>query len=185
LLKDSLEENKLLAKVASYTKYGVVILNSEFKTLWANDGFELITGFKFDQIQNINPLNKISGPLTTKVDIKKINKLIKTKQTFEYEFIIYRNNGEPLWSNINITPLFDDDNEISRYIVIGMDINEVLGLGDYIIEFEITPNRPDCLSVEGLAIELAATFHLPCENLSREKYDTKEIMKKPVKSGIS
>jgi PAS domain S-box-containing protein len=124
LLKDSLEENKLLAKVASYTKYGVVILNSEFKTLWANDGFELITGFKFDQIQNINPLNKISGPLTTKVDIKKINKLIKTKQTFEYEFIIYRNNGEPLWSNINITPLFDDDNEISRYIVIGMDINE-------------------------------------------------------------
>ncbi len=53
---------------------------------------------------------------------------------------------------------------------IGMDINEILGLGDYVIEFEITPNRPDCLSVEGLAVELAATFKLPCKNLSREKH---------------
>lgn len=54
---------------------------------------------------------------------------------------------------------------------IGININEVLGLGDYIIEFEITPNRPDCLSVEGIATELAATFNLPCKNLSRKKYN--------------
>lgn len=44
-------------------------------------------------------------------------------------------------------------------VEIGVDINNVLGLGDYIIEFEITPNRPDCLSVEGLAHELAITFN--------------------------
>lgn len=44
---------------------------------------------------------------------------------------------------------------------LGLDINEVLGLEDYIIEFEITPNRPDCLSVEGLARELSATFKVP------------------------
>lgn len=57
---------------------------------------------------------------------------------------------------------------------VGKDVNEVLGLGDYVIEFEITPNRPDCLSVEGLATELAATFNLPCKNLSREKYKTEQ-----------
>lgn len=44
-------------------------------------------------------------------------------------------------------------------VEIGVDINNVLELGDYIIEFEITPNRPDCLSVEGLAHELAITFN--------------------------
>lgn len=57
---------------------------------------------------------------------------------------------------------------------VGTNIVEVLGLGDYVIEFEITPNRPDCLSVEGLAIELAATLNLPCKNLSRESYDAKD-----------
>ena len=40
----------------------------------------------------------------------------------------------------------------------GDDIKDVLGLNDSVIEFEITSNRPDCLSVIGLARESAATF---------------------------
>lgn len=44
---------------------------------------------------------------------------------------------------------------------LGLDIREVLGLNDTCVEFEITSNRPDCLSVVGLAREAAATFHVP------------------------
>lgn len=40
----------------------------------------------------------------------------------------------------------------------GMDIREAIGLNDTVTEFEITPNRPDCLSVTGLAREAAVTF---------------------------
>ncbi len=40
----------------------------------------------------------------------------------------------------------------------GDDIKPVIGADDHVIEFEITPNRPDCLSVIGLAREAAATF---------------------------
>ena len=40
----------------------------------------------------------------------------------------------------------------------GMDIHEAIGLNDTVTEFEITSNRPDCLSVIGLARETAATF---------------------------
>ena len=41
---------------------------------------------------------------------------------------------------------------------VGDDIRKVLGLGDTVVEFEITNNRPDCLSIIGLARETAATF---------------------------
>jgi phenylalanyl-tRNA synthetase beta chain len=41
---------------------------------------------------------------------------------------------------------------------IGQDIREVIGALDRVVEFEITPNRPDCLSVIGLAREAAATY---------------------------
>ena len=41
---------------------------------------------------------------------------------------------------------------------VGMDIRELIGAFDTQVEFEITPNRPDCLSVIGLAREAAATF---------------------------
>lgn len=44
---------------------------------------------------------------------------------------------------------------------IGQDIQEAIGLNDTSVEFEITSNRPDCLSVTGLAREAAATYHVP------------------------
>lgn len=40
----------------------------------------------------------------------------------------------------------------------GDDIKPIIGADDHVIEFEITPNRPDCLSIIGLAREAAATF---------------------------
>ena len=43
----------------------------------------------------------------------------------------------------------------------GDDIKPIIGLDDHVVEFEITPNRPDCLSVIGLAREAAATFGQP------------------------
>jgi phenylalanyl-tRNA synthetase beta chain len=41
----------------------------------------------------------------------------------------------------------------------GDDIKPIVGLDDHVVEFEITPNRPDCLSVIGLAREAAATYN--------------------------
>ena len=40
----------------------------------------------------------------------------------------------------------------------GEDVGKLLGLDDHVVEFEITPNRPDCLCMIGLARETAVTF---------------------------
>lgn len=44
---------------------------------------------------------------------------------------------------------------------IGVDIKDIFGLNENVVEFEITSNRPDCFSVIGLARETAATFKKP------------------------
>lgn len=44
---------------------------------------------------------------------------------------------------------------------LGKDIRDVLMLSDEVVEFEITSNRPDCLSVIGLAREAKVTFDRP------------------------
>ncbi len=41
---------------------------------------------------------------------------------------------------------------------LGMPIGEALDLDDAVVEFEITPNRPDCLSIIGMARETAVAF---------------------------
>jgi phenylalanyl-tRNA synthetase beta chain len=49
--------------------------------------------------------------------------------------------------------------------VLGADIKDVLGLNKAILDFEITSNRPDCLSIVGMARETAAalrtTYKMP------------------------
>ena len=49
--------------------------------------------------------------------------------------------------------------------LLGQDVVEVLKLKEEIIEFEITPNRPDCLSVEGLGRETAITLGKQFKNV--------------------
>ena len=44
---------------------------------------------------------------------------------------------------------------------IGEDIHTAVGINDTSVEFEITSNRPDCMSVLGLAREAHATFNVP------------------------
>ena len=63
---------------------------------------------------------------------------------------------------------------------LGKDIVEVLQLKEDIFDFEITPNRPDCLSIEGIgretAISLNKEFKNPRKNIDELKVeDKKEI----------
>ena len=63
---------------------------------------------------------------------------------------------------------------------LGEDIVDILNLREDIIDFEITPNRPDCLSIEGLgretAVSLGKEFKNPRKNIDELKVeDKKEI----------
>lgn len=62
---------------------------------------------------------------------------------------------------------------------IGKDIVEVLNLREDILDFEITSNRPDCFSIEGLGRETAVTlgekFKNPHKDLDKEVKDVNEI----------
>ena len=47
---------------------------------------------------------------------------------------------------------------LDKNLPLGEDIKEAVGLNDAIVEFELTSNRPDCMSMLGIARETAATF---------------------------
>ncbi len=50
----------------------------------------------------------------------------------------------------------------------GTDMREILGLNDYVIDFKITANRPDCNCVLGVAREIAAALNVPFRAPSQE-----------------
>ncbi len=51
--------------------------------------------------------------------------------------------------------------EIPQDLPLGQDLGAVLKLADVVLEVAVTPNRPDCLSVLGLAREVAALLRQP------------------------
>lgn len=61
--------------------------------------------------------------------------------------------------------------------LIGIDIKTALGIDDVIIDFEITSNRPDCLSVLGIAREIAAILNKPLKFPSMNFKETDEPVK--------
>ncbi len=65
--------------------------------------------------------------------------------------------------------------ELDAGAKIGSPAAAALGLDDAVIEIAVTPNRPDCLGVRGIARDLAAA------GLGKLKKDTT----KPVKGGFA
>ena len=65
---------------------------------------------------------------------------------------------------------------------LGKNIVEVLNLKEDIIDFEITPNRPDCLSIEGLgretAVSLNKEFKNPRKDIDELKVETKKELER-------
>ena len=61
---------------------------------------------------------------------------------------------------------------------LGKNVVEVLDLQEDILDFEITPNRQDCLSIEGIGRETAATLNVgfknPRKNLDEKKQENKK-----------
>ncbi len=82
----------------------------------------------------------------------------------------------------NIIPKYQRDGifVLNGNYTLGDDINRVLNLKDEILELEITPNRSDCLSIVGMAREVAATFNeklnIPKIEVLSEKGDLKDYI---------
>lgn len=66
---------------------------------------------------------------------------------------------------------------------LGRDIVEVLNLKEDIIDFEITSNRPDCFSIEGLGRETAASLQQPFKN-PRKNIDEMQVETKQELEGL-
>lgn len=67
---------------------------------------------------------------------------------------------------------------------LGDDIKSILGLDDAVIELEITPNRPDCMSMIGVAREVGAFTGLPIKTPSNQINEINESIENKAKVEI-
>lgn len=167
-------ENVVVGKILEIEKHPDADKLIVTKVDVGNEILQIVTGANNVKVGDIVPIAKNGSTLPGDVHIKK------------GELRGVESNGMMCaCSELNI-PVDRYPNQIEHGIMIlpqemesrlGENIVEVLGLEEEILDFEITSNRPDCFSIEGLgretAISLNTEFKNPRRNLEEMKIENK------------
>lgn len=121
------EKNKELRKlsiVASKTDNAVSISDQYGKTEWVNDGFTRLTGYTYEEVVGTNYGDLLYGEHTNRQTIHDMQQKLAEKQSYTGELLKYRKDGTTIWMGLTITPIIEDNGQVSKFIFIESDITE-------------------------------------------------------------
>ena len=118
----SKQELEKLSLVASKAVNGVLILDAEGRIEWLNDGFTKHTGYTFSEVVGSFPGSFLGGEDTDKATTEQLVENLKQGKPFTGEVLCYSKYGEKLWVLLDFTPILNENEEVTRFIVIETDI---------------------------------------------------------------
>lgn len=123
--KNAEQEIERLSLVASNTDNFILMVNHQNRVEWANQSFYNLTGYTEHETIGKLPLELISGPLTSELEIDRISRAIFVEQRqMQCELTNYTKELEIFYSRLEVTPLIDKNGELDKYFVIGADITQ-------------------------------------------------------------
>jgi PAS domain S-box-containing protein len=123
-LKQSLKENRVLAKVAEETINAVVLTDIQGNITWVNKMFTRISGYDLNEVKGFTPGSILQGKNTDALTIKDMSTALKNEQEFNVDIINYHKNGHPYWLRINCQPLHEQG-QLVGFMSIQTDITEI------------------------------------------------------------
>ncbi len=111
-----------LSVVASETDNSVIIVDNKLNLVWANKAFKKIYGYSFEEyIQREEDSSFIKYSKNNKIS-SYIDECIKNKKSVIYENENTNKNGDIVWVQTTLTPIFDSNDVLEQIIVIESDI---------------------------------------------------------------
>ena len=122
--KKALRELEKLSLIASKAVSCVVITDAAGRVEWVNSEFTKVTGYSMQEAVGQKPGDLLQGPETDPNAILEMKKLFQKKEPISLEILNYRKNGEKFWYYMDISPVFNDEGQVSQYFAIQYDITE-------------------------------------------------------------
>ena len=117
-------ELEKLSLVASKTDNSVVIADLNGEIEWVNDGFTRLLGKTFDEFKNEYGTNLFTTSLNPNI-VDQIAEAIAFKKSINYTSKTYKKNGEPIWIQTSMTPIFDNEGAVRKFIAIDADVTKI------------------------------------------------------------
>jgi len=93
------------------------------RIVYVNEAFSRITGYTREEAAGAS-IEIENGPLTDRAEIARIRAAMHAGVPVNAEMIIHRKDGTPIWQEIEVAPLRDDDGTITHWIAVYRDITE-------------------------------------------------------------
>ncbi|MFA1612283.1 PAS domain S-box protein [Halobellus rubicundus] len=94
---------------------------SDLPIVYANEGFERITGYDAESIQGRN-CRFLQGEATDGEKIERLAEAIEVEEPVQVELVNYRRDGTPFWNQVQLSPVFDEAGDLSHYLGIQKDV---------------------------------------------------------------
>lgn len=121
LLNKELEK---LSIVAAQTDNAVTIMDKNGNFEWVNVGFTRMYGYTLQLLKNELDENLIR--VSNHPEIKGLfHKCITEKKTIVYETLNKTRTGKEIWVQTSLTPILDNEEEVSKLITIETDITKI------------------------------------------------------------
>lgn len=118
------QELKKLSKAIEESDVSVIITDSEGNIEYVNPYFLKFTGYKNDQVIGQNPRIVNSG-FHSKAFFKELWDTINAGHVWHGEFCNKKKNNELYWENVTISPIKNDNNEITHFVSIQGNITDL------------------------------------------------------------
>lgn len=93
------------------------------RIVYVNPAFEKLMGYTADEVIGQNP-KILQGPGTDDKTRYKIRKAMRDETSIRTQILNYDKSGNELWLDINMVPLFDEDDQLTYYAAIERDLTE-------------------------------------------------------------
>ena len=123
-LKFKNQELNMLSMVAKQTLSGVIITDAKGKVEWVNNSFTKITGYTLKDLHGKKPGDILQGKGTNTDVVNRISEKLKNQIPFQEEILNYKKTGEEYWIKLDISPLFDADGNLTKFVAIQDEITE-------------------------------------------------------------
>ncbi len=124
LLEATNKELEKLSIVAENAQNGILIMDKEGNIEWLNAGFTKMYGYTLQLFINELDRNIIKASQNPKIK-EYYTKCITEKVNVTYETEGKRRDGTSLWVKTTLTPILDENGEITRLVAIDTDITEI------------------------------------------------------------